>query len=64
MRLWNIQANAHVLEGCERMMMPAVPPEMFVRACEWCVAANRATSPHRYGRGFICGPTFLGTGRS
>ena len=50
-RLWNIQANAHrMLEGCERMMMPAVPPEMFIRACEWCVAANRAYIPP-YGTG-------------
>ena len=30
-RLWNIQANAHrMLEGCERMMMPQVPVEMFI----------------------------------
>jgi branched-chain amino acid aminotransferase len=50
-RLWNIQANAHrMLEGCDRMMMPSVPPEMFVRACEWCVAANRAYIPP-YGTG-------------
>jgi len=50
-RLWNIQANAkRMLEGSERMMMPEVPPEMFVRACEWCVAANRAYVPP-YGTG-------------
>mmetsp|Transcript_22131 Transcript_22131/g.66433 ORF Transcript_22131/g.66433 Transcript_22131/m.66433 type:complete len:299 (-) Transcript_22131:53-949(-) len=50
-RLWNIKANANrMLEGSARMMMPEVPPEMFIRACEWAVAANRAFIPP-YGTG-------------
>ena len=66
MRLWNIQANAHrMLEGCERMMIPAVPPGMFIRACEWCVAANRAyIPPYGTGRALYLRPYILGMGRS
>ncbi|KAJ8612381.1 hypothetical protein CTAYLR_007951 [Chrysophaeum taylorii] len=45
-RLWNIDANARRLAlGCERMMMPVVPKQTFVQACEWAVAANFAFVP-------------------
>ena len=50
-RLWNIDANARRMqEGCARMMMPEVPEDMFVRACEWAVGANLAYVPP-YGTG-------------
>ena len=50
-RLWNIRANANrMLEGSARMMMPEVPPDLFVRGCQWAVAANRAfVPPHGTG---------------
>lgn len=45
-RLWNVEANAlRMQEGCRRMLMPEVPKDMFVRACEWAVAANLAYVP-------------------
>ena len=45
-RLWNIESNARrMLRGCERMMMPEVPVDMFRKACEWAVRANRAYVP-------------------
>ena len=50
-RLWNIDANAkRMTEGCARMMMPEVPEALFVKACEWAVAANLAYVPP-YGSG-------------
>lgn len=45
-RLWNVTANAaRMQQGCERMMMPRVPTEMFVRGCEWAVAGNLGYVP-------------------
>jgi len=51
-RLWNVAANARRMrQGCERMMMPDVPDDMFVRACEWAVAANAAYVPPYESKG-------------
>jgi len=51
-RLWAIRENARRMrQGCCRMMMPEVPEEMFVRACEWAVAANLAYVPPYESKG-------------
>eukprot|EP00754_Rhynchopus_humris_P015504 Rhum_TRINITY_DN14452_c15_g1::Rhum_TRINITY_DN14452_c15_g1_i1::g.92514::m.92514/K00826/E2.6.1.42, ilvE; branched-chain amino acid aminotransferase len=50
-RLWNIDGNAaRMQQGAQRMMIPEVPREMFVEACERAVAANLAFLPP-YGTG-------------
>jgi len=51
-RLWNVQGNARRMQlGCERMMMPIVPEDMFIRGCQWAVAANFAYVPPYESRG-------------
>jgi branched-chain amino acid aminotransferase len=63
-RLWNIAANAkRMVRGCERMMMPPVPPAMFVDACERAVRANIAfVPPHGTGGSMYLRPYIFGHG--
>ena len=63
-RLWNIASNAQrMVQGCERMMMPVVPPEMFIDACERAVRANLAfVPPHGSGGSMYLRPYIFGHG--